>query len=166
MNNLESAIDDAVSVVYYRKGYRYQLTRPYRKNVSVEGIFPIRPGGNEFVQLTVAGDLLIDKAYAWNGANRPAINDKSFVRPSLVHDANCQLWNLGIIDDAGRAAADKLLAKMLRTDALIIARRQKWYARWALTAIAYLRPLWVEAAVSWYSQHFAMVQDEEIFTAP
>ncbi|MDO8903952.1 hypothetical protein [Hydrogenophaga sp.] len=154
------------TIVYYRAGYRYQLVEAYEQDVAVDGIFPIAPGGNEYVHLTLGGDLYIAKGYAWDGASGPTINDTSFVRPSLVHDAHCQLWNLGVIDDAGRAAADRLLAKMLRTDALIIARRQRWYARWALTFIAYVRPLWVEAAVSWYSQHFAMKAPEQILTAP
>lgn len=155
-----------VKTVRYRKGYRYQSTEAYDQDVAIDGIFPVKPGGNEFVHLTLDGELYIAAGYAWNGANRPAINDPSFVRSSMVHDANCQLWNLGIIDDAGRAAADKLLAKMLKEDTLIIAARQKWPARWALTVLAHTRPLWVEAAVSWYSEHFALRGPEPILTAP
>ncbi|MFN3494878.1 MAG: hypothetical protein ACK40L_10250 [Hydrogenophaga sp.] len=155
-----------MNVVHYRAGYRYQLAAPYEQDVALEGIFPVTPGGNEFVHLTLGGDLYIASGYAWNGADPPAFNDTSFVRPSLTHDALCQLHNIGIIDDAGRAAADRLLGKMLRIDALIIAGRQRWLARWALTAIAYVRPLWVEAAVSWYSQRYAIRGPEPILTAP
>lgn len=152
--------------VYYRKGFRYQLIEEYEQDVSVDGIFPLTPGGNEFVHLTLDGDLYIAKWYAWNGANKPAINDKTFVRPSLVHDALCQLWELKIIDNEGRAAADRLLGKMLREDTITIANRNKWFIRWPLKAIAYARPVWVEGAVSWYSEHFAVAIPEEILTAP
>jgi hypothetical protein len=78
--------------------------------VAADGIYPVNPGGNEFVQLAIDGRLIARKHYAWNGANRPAYNDRAFVRPSLVHDAHAQLWQLGVIDDAGRAAE---LAKTL-----------------------------------------------------
>lgn len=155
-----------IAVVHYREGYRYQLTKAHEQDVSVDGIFPVKPGGNEYVHLTLGGDLYIAKHYAWNGADKPAINDKSFVRPSLVHDALCQLWNIKIIDDAGRAAADRLLARMLRIDGLIIARRQKLLPRLLITAVAYVRPLWVEGFVSWYSKHYAVIQEEPILTAP
>lgn len=155
------------AVVYYRTGYRHQLVESFEMDVAAEaGIFPVTPGGNEFVNLTLGGDLNIAIGYAWNGANWPAINTKSFVRPSLVHDALRQLWELGIIDDVGLAASDRLLAKMLREDGLIIANRQPWFARWPLKAIAYVRPFWVEAAVSWYSEHFASMVPDQILTAP
>jgi len=155
-----------VKTVKYRKGYRYQSVEAYQQDVAIEGIFPVKPGGNEFVHLTLDGELYIAAWYAWNGANKPAINDPTFVIPSMEHDALCQLWNLGIIDDAGRAAADKLLGKRLKQCTLIIAARQKWPLRWALTALAYTRPLWVEGAVSWYSERFAMRGPEPILTAP
>lgn len=155
-----------MQVVYYRTGYRHQLVRDYEQYVASAGLYPLEPGGNEFVQLTIDGRLLICAGYAWNGANWPAINTKSFVRPSLVHDAFRQLWELGVIDDVGLAASDRLLGTMLREDGLVIANRQPWFARWPLKAIAYARPFWVEAAVSWYSEHFASMVPDEILTAP
>ena len=46
---------------------------------------------HEFFALDQSGVLLIKKGYAWNGANRPAINTKSFRRGSLVHDVLIQM---------------------------------------------------------------------------
>lgn len=134
-------------VVYYRTGYRHQLAEDFELDVSEYGIFPHSPGGNDYVQLTLGGDLHISKGYAWDGASGPAINTTSFVRPSLVHDALYQLIRMGVVPRDCRAAADRLLGQMLREDSLIIANRQPWFARWPLTVVAYIRPVWVEAAV-------------------
>ena len=149
-------------VVYYRTGYRHQLAENYELRA---GIFPIEPGGNDWVQLSADGHLKISKGYAWDGASGPAINTPSFVRPSLVHDAYCQLWNLGVITDAGRAAADRMLGDMLRADLITIANRSPWPARWFLKSLAVVRPVWVRAAVSWYSG-VAKPTPEQILTAP
>lgn len=158
---------DELQVVHYKTGYRHQLVKQYEQYVAGAGIFPIEAGGNEFVQLTIDGRLIIRVGYAWNGANKPAINDKSFVRPSLTHDALRQLWQLGVIDNTGLAASDKLLGKMLRHDMLTIAGRYQYLpARWTLQALSYVRPKWVVAGVSWYSEHFASRDPEQILTAP
>lgn len=155
-----------LQVVHYRTGYRYQLARQYEQYVAGAGIFPSDPGGNEFVHLTIDGRLIVRASYAWDGASGPALNDRAFVRPSLVHDALCQLWELGVVDDAGRRAADKLLGRMLRDDMRTIAKRYPLYARLVLEVIASLRPVWVVAAVSFYSKHLARPEADEILTAP
>lgn len=157
---------DEFQTVHYKTGYRHQLEKEYEQYVAKDGIFPVAPGGNKFVWLTIDGRLIIREGYAWDGASGPAINTKSFVRPSLPHDANYQLWRLGVIDDAGRAAADKLLGRMLRHDSLIIAERYKWPARWALKVLAYARPVWVEAAVSWFGGAYLRANKDEVLTAP
>lgn len=157
---------DEFQVVHYRAGYRYVLARQYEQYVAGDGIFPVEPGGNDFVWLTIDGRLIIRIYYAWDGASGPAYNDTAFVRPSLGHDALCQLWQLGIIDDAGRAAADRLLGKMLRHDMQIVAARMPWLARKAFIALSYVRPLWVVRGVSWYSEHIANKDPGEVLTAP
>lgn len=149
-------------VVYYRTGYRHQLAEEFEIH---RGIFPVKDGGNDYVSLSPDGLLKIQKGYAWDGASGPAINTPSFVRPSLVHDAYCQLWSMGVIDDAGRAMADRLLGEMLRDDLNTIADRSPWHVRWFLKALAVVRPIWVVAAVSWYSGVAAPSHDQ-ILTAP
>lgn len=158
--------DDDLQVVHYRTGYRHQLARQYEQYVAGAGIFPVEPGGNEFVHLTIDGRLIVRVNYAWDGASGPAHNDRAFVRPSLVHDALCQLWELRVIDDAGRRAADKLLGRMLRDDMNTIADRYPWAARVAFKALATVRPIWVVGAVRLYSKHFARPATDEILTAP
>lgn len=166
MNPLDTPQVTTTPLVYYKTGYRHLLDQQYEQYVASAGIFPLEPGGNDFVQLTIDGRLIIRKWYAWDGASGPALNDKSFVRPSLVHDALCQLWELGVIDKAGRAAADKLLGEMLRNDMQVIAERMGWLPRTAFKALSYMRPLWVTYGVSWYSEHIASRDPDEVLTAP
>ncbi|NWF45368.1 hypothetical protein F3K02_08925 [Hydrogenophaga sp. D2P1] len=152
-----------IQLVHYTEGYRYQTEADFEWPT---GIKPVKQGGNRFVTLRDDGLLYIAAGYAWDGASGPAWNDTAFVRPSLVHDALCQLWALGIIDDAGRAAADKLLGKMLRQDMQIVAARMPWVTRKAFIALSYVRPLWVVRGVSWYSEHIANKDPGEVLTAP
>ncbi len=155
-----------VLVAHYKAGYRYQLTRQYEQWVAFAGVFPVNPGGNAFVSLTIDGLLIMRAGYAWDGASGPAYNDKAFVRSSGVHDALCQLWELGVIDDAGRAAADRLLGHMLRVDINRIANRHKLLPRLALKALAVVRPMWVVPAVQLYSRYFATKTPDAELTAP
>lgn len=155
-----------LQVVHYKTGYRHVLQKQYEQWVASAGIYPVEPGGNAFVQLTIDGRMIIREGYAWNGASGPAYNDVAFVRPSLGHDALCQLWELGVIDDAGRAAADRLLGKMLRHDMQVVAARMPLLPRSAFMALSYVRPLWVVRGVSWYSKHMASREPDEILTAP
>lgn len=157
---------DAIPTIYYRTGYRHVLDRTHEQWVAGAGIFPSEPGGNAFVHLTIDGRLIIRENYAWDGASGPALNDRSFVRPSLVHDAGCQLWELGVIDKAGRAAFDRLLGQMLRQDMQIIAARMPWLPRVAFKALSYVRPLWVVYGVSWYTEHIASKDPDKVLTAP
>jgi len=159
-------MSDEFQVVHYKTGYRHLLVTEYEQYVAGDMILPVEPGGNDFVHLTIDGRLIVRKWYAWDGASGPALNDKAFVRPSLVHDALCQLWQLGIIDKAGRAAADKLLGKMLRNDMQVVAARMAWLPRNAFKALSYVRPLWVVYGVSWYSENLASKDQGEILTAP
>lgn len=159
-------MNNEFQVVHYKTGYRHLLVEQYEQYVAGDGIFPIEPGGNDFVQMTIDGRLIIARWYAWDGASGPALNDASFVRPSLVHDALCQLWALGVIDKAGRAAADRLLGKMLRNDMQVVAARMGWLPRSAFKALSYVRPLWVVYGVSWYSEHIANKDPGEVLTAP
>lgn len=159
-------IKDEFQPVKYKTGFRHQLEEDYEQWVAKDGIFPVLPGGNKFVWMTIDGRLIIRAGYAWDGASGPAINTQSFVRPSLPHDAHYQLIRLGVLDESMRPAVDRLLARMLRHDTLIIAERYKWPARWALKALAYARPVWVEAAVKWFGDDYMRVKSDEVLVAP
>lgn len=162
----EADVQFEIEDVYYRTGFRHQLSRDFSMYVARFGIFPLEPGGNEFVQLTIDGRLIVRKHYAWDGASGPALNDRAFVRPSLVHDALYQLIREGVIGQDGRRLADRLLRKMLRKDMLIIARRLPFAQRWAMRALAMVRPEWVKLAVRLGGGVAMAMHSDEILTAP
>lgn len=135
-------------LVHYTEGYRYQTEADFEWQT---GIRPIRLGGNRFVTLRDDGLLYIAAGYAWDGASGPAINTKSFVRASLVHDALYQLIRLGVVATDDRVIADRLLRDILIKDG----------ARWEV-----VRAQWVYAAVRWFGGTYMQMHDTSVLTAP
>lgn len=135
-----------MKIVYYRDGYRYQLAEVYQQPT---GIIPAQPGGNRFVGIDGAGRLTIAAGYAWDGASGPAINTKTFVRGSLVHDALYQLIRLGAISEADRARADALLREIVLEDGMW--RPRAW---------------WVHAAVRFFGAAHVRARDDTPLSAP
>lgn len=148
--------------VHYRTGYRHQLVLPYTQRLILLGF----TGGNRYVTIDAEGLLTIAAGYAWDGASGPTVNDASFVRPSLVHDALYQLIREGVLPRTARGFADELLGEMLRDDMRTIADRQPFYLRWPLKALSIVRPLWVEAAVRLGGGVAMAMHSDKILTAP
>lgn len=73
--------------IYYKEGYKYQLTRDYSVYT---GIFPKEDIVYSFFTITTDGWLHVFSGYAWDGASGPTWDTKSSMRPSLVHDCFCQ----------------------------------------------------------------------------
>ena len=74
--------------IKYKGGYKYQLVRDYGLYTN---IFPKEDIHSEFISLYTDSYMLIRYKYAWDGASGPAIDTKTIMRGSLVHDAICQL---------------------------------------------------------------------------
>jgi hypothetical protein len=68
--------------------------------------------------------LYIQKDYAWDGATL-AIDTKTFMRGSLIHDALYQLIRLGFIPPAFRKTADKILRDVCLKDGM--SRIRAWW---------------------------------------
>ena len=105
----------------YSKGYRYQVrlnpcscTSKIRLEADI-----ITPW------FTIRADGLITAhvGYAWNGANKPAINTKSFVRPSLFHDIVRQAVAEGLLDPKWLDEGDRLMRRIARADKMRKIRR-------------------------------------------
>lgn len=135
-------------LVHYTEGYLYQTEENFEWST---GIKPIAPGGNRFVTMGHDGVLFVKAGYAWDGASGPAINTKSFVRASLVHDALYQLIRLGVVATDDRVTADRLLRDILIKDG----------ARWEA-----VRAQWVYAAVRWFGGTYMKMHDTSVLTAP
>lgn len=104
-------------MIYYKSGYKYQLSRDYILPVS-----PIKPKEfiySEFIRLDIDGTLFILEGYAWDGPSGPAIDTPNFMRGSLVHDALYQLMRENKLDhDTYRELADRLLQQICIEDGM------------------------------------------------
>lgn len=135
-----------MNVVQYRDGYRYQLAEVYQHHT---GIIPANPGGNRFVGIDGAGRLTLAAGYAWDGASGPAINTRTFVRGSLVHDALYQLIRLDVITMTDRARADELLREIVLADGM-----------WPV------RAWWVYHAVRLVGESYMRSRPDDVLSAP
>lgn len=113
----------AKNKIYFRKGYKYQLARNYYDRT------PIRPENKietQFIMLDIKGNLIILSGYAWDGPSGPTKDDKTNMRPSLVHDALCQLMRLKELSRRGyRKIVDDIFIRMCKEDGM--SRRRRWY---------------------------------------
>lgn len=116
--NEEEVVEEAVKKeeIKYKGGYKYQLFVEYTLKV---GIKPDQDIITDFIDLNKDGNLTIKKGYAWDGASFPAINTKTFMRGSLVHDALYQLirWKR-LEENMHRRLADVELRKICIEDGM------------------------------------------------
>ena len=104
-----------MNAIAYKGGYRYQLQQDLTCPT------PIRPPAlirTAFIELTAEGRLTIRAGYAWDGPSGPVFHTRSFMRPSLIHDAVCQLIGEGHLSPAHQRAADQLLFEHCREDGM------------------------------------------------
>tara|TARA_R110000787_G_C13443394_1_gene446740 strand:- start:13922 stop:14323 length:402 start_codon:yes stop_codon:yes gene_type:complete len=103
----------------YKSGYKYQLHRNYSVVTSIKPPVTI---DTKYIWLFSDGGLQIKSGYAWDGASW-AIDTKSFMRGSLVHDALYQLFREGHLDPIEfKDSADRLLQSICREDGMFKAR--------------------------------------------
>jgi len=102
--------------ISYKKGYKYQLVQAYSTAIPIR---PVNDIETEYIKLSSAGIIIIEKGYAWDGPSGPTIDTLNFMRGSLVHDALYQLMREREIDnDAYREQADRLLQAMCKEDGM------------------------------------------------
>lgn len=106
--------------------YKYELLETYAYGTGITGFV----GGNDYVWLAANGLLTMQAGYQWDGASGPAIDTKSFMRGSLVHDALYQLIRDGVLPLDTRAAADFTLHRLVIEDGMWRVR-----AAWVLAAV-------------------------------
>ena len=144
-----------MSKIYYCDGYKYQLEQDYSIQTSIR---PERFIYTDFVRMDLDGMLYIRKGYAWDGPSGPAIDTKSMMRASLVHDALYQLISEGMLDFTWRDEADAELRLIYEEDVMVVASRD-----WPI--IGTLRRLYArargpsaEAAVRVFGESHAVTQ--------
>ena len=110
--------------ILYKSGYKYQLCRDYTEQTRIRPEFPVT---TEWIALDTTGNLVVKDGYAWNGASGPTIDTKSSMRPSLVHDAKCQLMQLGLLDWKWLPTANEEFYHACLEDGMISGRAYLWY---------------------------------------
>ena len=108
-------------MIKYRAGFKYQLVGDYTIQTSITAGKSIK---TEFIHLSATGLLTIKNGYAWDGPSGPTIDTKTFIRPSLCHDAFYQLIRYGLIEKTWREPADQELKKMCLEDGM------NWIRAW------------------------------------
>jgi len=110
--------------IYYRSGYKYQLTRNWTVDLNdflpFPGIpFPIT---TDFITLTPDGIMTFRASYAWDGCSGPTLDDDTNMRGGLAHDGLYQLLRLGLIPPSFRDYADKILKNVCLDDGMVDVR--------------------------------------------
>lgn len=126
-----------------RRKYKYTLHKDYRYNT---GLHPEKIIYTRYIHLSFEGYLTIIAGYSWDGPSGPAIDTKTFMRASLVHDVFYQLIREGHLPMSRRKDADKLMYKICREDDMM--KPRAW---------------WVYQAVRKFGKSSAM---PDILTAP
>lgn len=112
-------------LIRYKKGYKYKLVNFYNYETELFVVASVA----DWVYLDDDGLLMIRSGYAWDGASG-AIDTKSIMRASLVHDALYQLMREGGLLHSYRKAADKEFYRIMREDGMWWIRAQ--YIYWAV----------------------------------
>lgn len=103
------------SLIAYRSGYLYQLAETYSVIISIKPVHDIATG---YISLDREGRLTIKKGYAWDGPSGPAIDTRSAMRGSLVHDAGYQILRSGLMASSVRKNWDELYRQCCLEDGM------------------------------------------------
>jgi uncharacterized protein DUF1353 len=111
--------------IRYRSDYKYQLAEGYKIKVLIRPKADIK---TDFIDLDIAGNLLVKKAYAWDGPSGPVKDTKENMRASLVHDALYQLMrNNQLNTRTHRKTADIQFLLICKEDGVSSRTANLWY---------------------------------------
>lgn len=120
--------------IYYKEGYKYQLERTAFFHTAITP----KSGQNietQFLSLSTDGWLKIKAGYAWDGASGPTVDTTDSMRPSLAHDALCQLCRMGYIDPlVWMSYINDYFQKLCIEDGMFVWRAHLWRAGVAIGA--------------------------------
>jgi len=103
--------------------YKYRLTGYFAVNLPMP--FDLYTVRTAYIHLS-QGRLVLAEGYAWDGASWPAIDTRTFMRGSLIHDALYQLIREGELPKELRIDADKVLKRACLADGMW--KFRAWYA--------------------------------------
>jgi len=111
--------------IYYQRLPQWKYRLEARYQVSVGFYERKAERGNDFVWLD-HGLLTISEGYAWDGPSGPAIDTRTWMRASLVHDALYQLMREDHLPRELRKLVDDLMRAHLLEDGM--SRFRAWYS--------------------------------------
>lgn len=100
--------------IRYMGGYRYLLVAVYSVPTKILG----QRIDTEYINLQPDGILTVDAGYCWDGASGPAVDSKTIMRGSLIHDALYQLLRMELLLEKFRQASDRELYRACREDGM------------------------------------------------
>ena len=104
------------------KGYKYLNKKAEVFETDIKGLV----FGHEYFELRPDGLLLVRKQYAWDGPSGPAIDTKTFMLGSLVHDVLYQAMREGLLSRDFRKQADQEMRKVCLEQGMW--KFRAWYA--------------------------------------
>ena len=115
------------TMYYIEIGNCYQLINDFTVQTSIMGYVANHP----LYRLTADGKLLMRTYFTWDGPTG-AFNTKNFIIPSAVHDALCNLINLGYLPMSLQPMVDEEMIKFQRRAKMCFLRRAWTYTvvRW------------------------------------
>ena len=111
--------------IRYRSDYKYQLAEGYQIKTLIR---PKAAINTDFIDLDIAGILLVKKAYAWDGPSGPVKDTPENMRASLVHDALYQLMRIKELNTrTHRKTADIQFMEICKADGVSSRTANLWY---------------------------------------
>ncbi len=111
--------------IRYRSDYKYQLAEGYEVKTLIR---PKAAISTDYIDLDIAGNLLIKKSYAWDGPSGPVKDTSENMRASLVHDALYQLMRIKELNTRTyRKTADIQFMVICKEDGVSSRTANLWY---------------------------------------
>lgn len=117
-------------MIKYREGFKYQLA----DQIVVDLNFTVpRDYYGDFLDLIRCDGfsrLKIKRGYAWDGPSGLALDTKTFMRASLIHDALYQLIRNSVLSSTYKPKIDELMHSVCIEDGMC--KLRAWYCRKAV----------------------------------
>ena len=110
--------------VFYKKGFKYQLSRPC---VLASSVRPPESVITDFYEILTNGTLIGQTGYAYDGPSGPTIDSKSAMRPALGHDIVYQAMREGLLPWSYKKTIDDDFYRWLIEDGMWMWRARIWH---------------------------------------
>lgn len=108
----------------WRRGYKYQTAFDYTFKTNIK---PDQVVSDDFIVLSMNGELMIKKGYAWDGPSGPTFDTKNSMPASCKHDALFQLMRRGLLSRECKDEADAEFYQELLDAGMCKGRAWVWY---------------------------------------